>query len=126
MKKVWDRLGIAFSSACVVHCIFVAFLPLFFPALAIYTHQTWVHLLAGSAILIISPVAFVPGLKKHGLSWIIKTAGAGLLFIVLGILAERDFSEQVSHGITIFGSLLLVFAHYKNIQHSHRHKHACC
>ena len=126
MKKVWDRLGIAFSSACVVHCIIVAFLPLFFPALAIYTHQGWMHLAVGSVILFTSPLAFVPGFKKHGLSWIIATAVTGLVFILLGVLAEDHYSEQVSHGISILGSVILVFAHAKNLQHSHRHQHQCC
>lgn len=126
MKKIWDRVGIAFSSACVVHCIVVAFLPLFFPALKVYTHQPWIHLAVGTSILFTSPLAFLPGFKKHGLSWIIGMAIMGLVFILLGILAEDIYSEQMSHGISIFGSLLLVFAHAKNLQHSHRHHHQCC
>lgn len=126
MKKVWDRLGIAFSSACVVHCILVAFLPIFFPAISVYTHSTWVHVVVGFIILFTSPLAFIPGYRKHGLTWIIGTAVSGLFFILLGIMLEGRFSDQVSHGVSIFGSLLLVFAHAKNLQHSHRHQHQCC
>lgn len=127
MKKVvWDRIGIAFSSACVVHCILVAFLPLFFPAIAVYTHSSWVHVTVAGIIIFTSPLAFVPGYKKHGLTWIFKTAIAGLFFIFLGIAMEDKVSDQVSHGVSILGSLLLVFAHGKNIQHSHRHQHQCC
>jgi len=129
MKKVvWDRLGIAFSSACVVHCILVAFLPLFFPVISTYTHSTWVHIVVAGIILFTSPLAFIPGFRKHGLTWIIATALMGLLLVFMGILMEDQVSDQASHGISIIGSLFLVFAHGKNIQHSHRHVHtaSCC
>ena len=126
MKKVWDRLGIAFSSACVAHCILVAFVPMVFPAISAYTHSTWIHVVVGMIILLTSPLAFVPGYKKHGLTWILATAIGGMMLILFGILAEGQISDQLSHGISIFGSILLVFSHAKNLQHSHRHKHQCC
>lgn len=126
MKKVWDRLGIAFSGACVVHCILVAFMPLIFPAIAAYTHSTWVHIVVGIIILFTSPLAFIPGYRKHGLTWILSTAVGGMFLILLGILLEGRFSDQVTHGISIIGSLFLVLAHVKNIQHSHRHHYQCC
>jgi MerC mercury resistance protein len=128
MKKVWDRLGIAFSSACIVHCVMVAFLPLFFPALTVYTHSTWVHIIVGVIILFTSPLAFIPGYRKHGLSWVIGTAFVGLFLILAGIMMEHKVSDQISHAVSILGSLTLVLAHAKNIQHSHRHRHQpqCC
>lgn len=128
MKKVvWDRLGIAFSSACVVHCIMVAFVPLFFPFISQYTHTTWVHITVLFTMLVTTPFAFIPGYKKHGLTWILATALVGLLLVILGILVEDKVSDQMSHGISICGSLLLVIGHGKNIQHSHRHhQHQCC
>lgn len=127
MKKVvWDRLGIAFSSACVVHCIMVAFVPLFFPIVSEYTHSSWVHVGVAAIILFTTPLAFVPGYKKHGLTWILGTALLGLLTIFLGIFLEGLVSDQMSHGVSIGGSLFLVFAHAKNLQHSHRHQHQCC
>jgi hypothetical protein len=126
MKKVWDRAGIAFSSACVVHCIGVAFLPLFFPILETYTHSSWVHIIVGGLILLTSPLAFIPGYKKHGLTWIIGLAIIGLIFVLSGVLLENHVSDKVSHATSIFGSVLLVLAHAKNLQHSQRHQHQCC
>ena len=126
MKKVWDKAGIALSSACVVHCLMVAFLPLFFPVLTKYTHSTWVHIIAGLMVLFTSPLAFIPGYKKHGLTWIIGLAIGGLSFILLGVLLEGKVVDQISHAISMLGSILLLFAHFKNLQHSHRHHHQCC
>jgi hypothetical protein len=126
MKKVWDRLGITFSTACVIHCIVVAFLPFFFPAISLYTHSTWVHIAVGFIILFTSPLAFIPGYRKHGLTWILGVAVTGLFFISMGVLLEGKVTDQTSHGVSIIGSLFLVFAHFKNLQHSHRHQHQCC
>ena len=128
MKKVvWDRLGIAFSSACVVHCIMVAFLPFFLPFISQYTHSSWIHFIVLFTMLFTTPFAFVPGYKKHGLTWILAMALIGLLMVILSVIVEGRVSDQLSHGISICGSLLLVFAHAKNIQHSHRHvQHPCC
>lgn len=126
MKKVWDRVGITFSTACVIHCVVVAFLPLFFPAISLYAHKSWVHIAVGMVILLTSPLAFVPGYKKHGLTWILGTACSGLFFILMGVLLEERVTDQVSHGVSILGSMCLVFAHAKNLQHSHKHHHQCC
>jgi hypothetical protein len=126
MKKVWDRIGIAFSSACVLHCILVAFLPLLFPAITFYTHSSWVHITVAIIILFASPLAFLPGYKNHGITWIMGCAILGIFFIILGIVVEGQTSDQVSHGISILGSLILVFSHAKNLQHSRRHKNQCC
>jgi len=127
MKKiVWDRLGIAFSSACVLHCLLVAFLPLVFPMLSEMFHSTWVHIIGASLILVTTPLAFVPGYRKHGITWILVVAVFGVLFILSGVVLEEKVSDVLSHSISIFGSALLLIGHAKNIQHSHRHKHQCC
>lgn len=132
MKKfVWDRLGIAFSSACAVHCLAVAFLPLIFPIATEFFHASWIHIVVASIILFTSPLAFIPGLRKHGLTWIILTAMFGLMLVFMSILLEDKVPDQISHGISICGSLFLVFAHIKNLQHTqrhakHAHQHHCC
>lgn len=126
MKKIWDKLGILFSSACIVHCILVAFLPVLFPAFSIYTEASWIHMSVAVIILATSPLAFIPGYKKHGLTWIIFLALSGLTFVLLALFLEGFTSDQVSHSISILGSMTLVFAHAKNLQHSRRHNHNCC
>jgi hypothetical protein len=126
MKKVWDRLGIAFSSACVIHCLLVAFFPFIFPTLSLFGHLNWIHSVVAVVILFTSPLAFIPGYRKHGLTWIVGVAIFGLGLIFLGVFLEGITSDQISHGLSILGSLTLVFSHAKNIQHSHRHRHECC
>lgn len=91
-----------------------------------FNHESWIHIIVGFIILITSPLAFAPGYRKHGLTWIIGTAIAGLILILLGVVIEGRVLAQISHGISILGSMTLVFAHVKNLQHSHRHHHQCC
>ena len=95
MKKiVWDRLGIVFSSACAIHCVMVAFLPLFFPIVIQYVHSSWIHIVVVTIILFTSPLAFVPGYRKHGITWILGTALLGLMLVFMGILLEDKVSNQ--------------------------------
>ncbi len=126
MKKVWDKLGIAFSSVCVIHCVMVAFIPLVFPALNYFVHLDWIHVAVAISLLITTPLAFYPGFKKHGLTWILGLASIGIAIILLGMLLEERTTEVISHSTSIAGSLLLVTAHFKNLQHSHKHRHHCC
>jgi len=96
------------------------------PAISAYTHSPWIHIALGIIILFTSPLAFVPGLKKHGLTWILGLASLGLVLILAGPIIEGKTSDQFSHGLSIMGSLLLVFSHVKNLQHAAKHKHKCC
>jgi len=80
----------------------------------------------GLLILIVSPIAFIPGLKKHGLSWILITALSGLVFIFAGLMTEGKLSDLSSHLISILGSLQLVFAHVMNLKHSRKFQNQCC
>lgn len=126
MKKIWDRLGITFSSLCVVHCILVAFIPLIFPALHYFVHLDWIHGAVAASLLITTPMAFYPGFKKHGLTWILILASFGVIVILSGMILENKTTEVISHSVSIIGSLLLVAAHLKNLKHSRKHHHQCC
>lgn len=123
-KKPWDRLGILLSSACLIHCVAVVFLPLLIPALALFVHTPWVHRVFAVFILVITPMAFIPGYRRHGLNRIIIQAYIGVGLILLGVFTDGLLSEEVSHGLSILGSLNLVMAHVQNIRHSHRAR--CC
>lgn len=104
----------------------VAFVPLFFPLVSEYSHSSWVHVGVAAVILFTTPLAFVPGYKKHGLTWILALAVMGLFTIFAGILLEGKVTDQMSHGVSILGSTFLVLAHAKNLQHAHKHHHQCC
>lgn len=123
-KKAWDRLGILLSGACLIHCIAVVFLPLLIPALALAVHTPWIHRTFALIILVVTPLAFIPGYRRHGLNRILVKAYLGVGFILLGVFSDGLVSEYTSHGFSVIGSLALVLAHLENIRHSRTSR--CC
>lgn len=122
-KNTWDKFGMLLSGFCLIHCFFVGLLPLIFPAVLSLTAADWIHKGLGILIVITSPLAFIPGHKKHGVGRIILQATLSVLLVLVGTLIEGKIEDWMSHTIIIIGSLGLVFSHYENIQHS---KKQCC
>lgn len=129
MKKAWDKIGITLSSICIVHCIGLAILPALLPAM----EHMGAEFHYGMAILILltSPIAFIPGYRKHGVGLVLLWAICGITLVILGTLFDGFIVEWMSHSIVISGSITLVCAHYMNIKHSkhhHNHNHSehCC
>lgn len=123
-RKTWDKLGIALSGACLIHCILVFFLPLLVPAMALFIHTPWIHRFFAVFILVVTPLAFIPGYRRHGMRRVMVRAYIGIGFILMGVFFDGHTSEVFSHGLSIIGSILLVTAHLQNIRHSRR-KHCC-
>ena len=135
MKKQWDIWGIALSTACVIHCFAVVLLPLLLPAVEIFVHNGWFHRIFATLVVITTPLAFIPGYRRHKLQRVLISAVAGLTLVILGTFLDGQLNEVFTHGISISGSLLLVSAHVFNIRYSRqfhpvRHKHSntenCC
>ena len=122
-KKVWDKVGILLSSACLVHCVGLLVIPFLLPALGAFFHSPWVHRFFAAFILIVTPMAFMPGYRRHGMSRVLVQAGLGIAFILAGVATDGVLPELASHGFSVVGSLMLVGAHVQNLRHSRR---SCC
>lgn len=125
MKKLWDKWGIVLSAACIVHCFAVVILPLLLPALEMFVHSPWVHRCFAALVIITTPLAFIPGYRRHGLHRVMVGAIGGVTLVLLGVFLDGSVDELVSHGVSIAGSFLLVSAHISNLRHAHRHTHCC-
>ena len=123
-RKSWDKWGIALSGACLIHCVAVFALPLLLPTLNMFVHTPWIHRVFAVFILFVTPMAFVPGYRRHGVSAVLALAVLGVAGILLGVLMDRLVPESLSHGLSIAGSMCLIGAHIQNIRHSHRAR--CC
>jgi hypothetical protein len=135
MKKQWDKWGIVLSTACIIHCFAVVILPLMLPAVEMFVHSPWVHRVFAVLVITTTPLAFIPGYRRHGLPHVLFSAVAGLVLILSGVFLDGRINEVLSHGVSILGSILLVSAHILNIRYSRRfhpvvHKHShtknCC
>jgi hypothetical protein len=125
MRKLWDKWGIVLSAACIIHCFAVVILPLLLPAVEMLVHSPWVHRVFATLVIFTTPLAFLPGYRRHGLHRVLILAVAGLCLVLVGVAMDGQVDEFLSHATSIVGSMLLVSAHVWNLKHSHRHQKCC-
>lgn len=109
-----DRLGIAATSLCALHCIL---LPILLPVLPLLglsflADHTWEHVfLLLTAIL--GTVALFSGFKRYHK----KLYPFYLLYLGVGIYwIKHDFSEQYHMFFILGGAALIVAAHFINLK----------
>ena len=113
-----DRLAMTLSFACTIHCFFVpSFIILTSGFLFTTIDNEWLH----KAILItavpISLYALTLGYQNHKVSSIFFIGFFGLAALVTAVLlGEAIIGEAGEKTVTFFGSMLVVFAHYRNHQ----------
>ena len=122
-RNLWDRLGIALSVVCLVHCLR---LPVAI-AIAPFVAARWLgadefHVTAALALVPVALLAMVPGLRRHGRKGVAAAMAAGLSLISTAAFAgERLLSQEWTTGIAVAGGLILVTAHAVNLVL----RHAC-
>lgn len=113
---LFDGLGLAASSLCIIHCLGTAALGFLLPALGLtfLADERIHHLLAGT-VVVAGLLAFVPGFRLHR-SWPVALfAALGLTAIALSqLLPDEALRERLETALTIFGGGMLVIAHWQN------------
>ena len=113
-----DKIAVAISTACVLHCFFV---PSFIIAtsgfLTLSIDNELIHQLILFFAVPISVFALYLGYKNHKTFSFLPYAFLGLGLLILAvILGEEVIGEIGEQGVTLLGSMFVVFAHYKNHQ----------
>ena len=117
-QKISDKFAISLSTICVIHCFFVpAFLVLFSSFESIQYNNELIHFLFLLMAVPISFFALILGLKNHKKSSYFLMGIAGLTILILAlILGEGILGELGEKLVTLIGSIIVVFAHFKNYQ----------
>ncbi len=113
-----DRLGIALSGLCAVHCLVLPLALPFMGTLVNFIHSEWTHILL--AILIIPTVVFTAwrGYKHHGKREVLWLLGIGTLAVLAAIfVGEQGAGDHVEAAVTTLGSVLLITGHWQNHKH---------
>jgi drug/metabolite transporter (DMT)-like permease len=110
----WDRLGIAASSLCVVHCLLLPLLPaaLSVMGLSLFTHESFHAVL----FLLIAPLAAFAlwrGHRHHGRHGVVVLGACGVACVCAGAHVHHA-GELVEMGLSVSGSLALVGSHVWN------------
>ena len=113
-----DKLAISLSLVCVIHCLFApSFVILSSGYFAATLDNEFVHNLILFFAIPVSLFALALGYKNHGAPQYFFIGITGLIILVMAvILGEPLYGETGEILFTILGSVLVVFAHYKNHQ----------
>tara|TARA_B100000029_G_scaffold356087_1_gene348918 strand:+ start:556 stop:978 length:423 start_codon:yes stop_codon:yes gene_type:complete len=117
-QRISDKFTISLSTICVVHCFFApSFLVLFSSFESIQYDNELIHLLFLLMTVPVSFFALTLGLKNHKKSsfFLIGILGLSVLILAL-ILGQGILGELGEKLVTLGGSIIVVFAHFKNYQ----------
>ena len=111
-----DKFAMGLSLACVLHCFFVpSFLILTSGMLSVSLDNEFVHKLLVLVAVPISSFALIKGYKYHKTFSFISFGILGLVALILAVLlGESNLGELGEKGLTLLGSILVAYSHFKN------------
>ena len=113
-----DRLAMALSSACAIHCFLTPSFVLLTSGLISFSFDNeFVHNLILFVAVPISLYALISGYSNHKIFYLLPIGLVGLTALVLAVaMGETLLGELGEKSLTLIGSFLVVFAHFKNHQ----------
>lgn len=115
LRGRFDRLGVALSGLCVVHCLMGLLLV---GALGLggelLLAPIW-HRAGLALAVVVGAVAIGVGVLRHGQIKLLLLAAAGLGLMGAALLVEHGVREAV---LTVLGVSLVGFAHILNLRHA--------
>ena len=120
MNKVLDKFGICVSGLCLIHCILTSIVIILFPTLnaTFFDHESF-HEVFATMVVISVLLAVYPHCRRHGHKDIVIFDRIGTALIVMAIYIGHQMGIVFEHGMTILGSIFLIWAHIKNIKVRH-------
>ena len=116
----WDRVGIGLSGICAIHCllvpVIVALIPLW-PAFEEFHEYT--HLIFFIAI---APAVYLSLRQRHKSPKITILLISRLFLIFLPWYFNDILGEYGEAGVTLIGSILLIWGHWQNYKSKSRKK----
>ena len=123
-----DKSAISLSVLCMAHCLIIPVIPILLPTLfSLSLGGELFHKLLLVAVVPLSAVALLLGCQKHQ-HWTVLIWGiAGLsLLVFAGIFAHDLMGEAGEKTLTVVGSMLLVYSHYKNYRRCGEYEQCEC
>ena len=110
--RTTDRVAVALSLLCIVHCVALPLVAVALPFLSVVSEAEWVHwafallaVLASGTVVVMSPSA-----RKAGF---LVPAIIGASLVVSGLFAEGFGVDEALP--TIVGGVMLAFAHWRRL-----------
>jgi hypothetical protein len=120
----WDKWGMFFSSLCALHCLITPLLVLSLPFLGEAFENPWVHIGMAIFVVPVGTYAFWSGFKHHKKIGLLVMGLVGVTLVGGASIAPHSWIDFFGHNVvTIFGSCLLVLAHFLNRRACLCHRH---
>ena len=115
-QKVSDKVSIGISALCLLHCLlFPSFMVLLSSFISVNLNSELIHYMLLFLVVPVSSFALIVGLNNHKNSFIFFIGLSGLAILVSALFIElsiKTISGEIL--LTIIGSILITFSHYKN------------
>jgi len=112
-----DKLAISLSAICVLHCLFMpSFLILSSWFVAFSIDNEFIHYAILFAAVPLSAFALIRGFQNHDKPAYFVFGVIGLSMLVFAVVTAASIGEIGEKSLTFFGSILVIYAHYKNHQ----------
>ena len=113
-----DGLAISLSFLCAVHCLFMPSFIILAPSLlSVSFDNEFIHYLILALAIPISIFALSAGYKAHKSLSMIFIGFLGLSILLFAVLFGNNlFGEIGEKGLTLFGSVIVASAHYRNLK----------
>ena len=115
-SEVLDKVAVTLSGLCLVHCLALPLLIVILPFSGQFSDD---HLHMQMLILVIpvSVVALALGFRRHRHPGVVIAGISGMIIITLGGIVAHDYYGLFTDRLlTIIGSLVLAFTHYRNFR----------
>jgi hypothetical protein len=125
LSRYFDRVAIALSAVCIVHCLAVPFVVVLLPVVALSIGENGhFHALMLWLVVPTSVAGFALGYKVHFERRIVLLGSAGVLLLALAALWGHDrWPAALEILVTIAGSIVLAYAHWLNFREVRRLHH---
>lgn len=112
-----DKLAMSLSAICVLHCLFMpSFLILSSWYAAFSINNEFVHYAILLAAVPVSAYALIRGYFNHDKLSYFVVGFIGLAILIAAVLTVTIIGEIGEKLFTVFGSLFVIYAHFKNHQ----------
>ena len=113
-----DKASITLSMACMIHCLLMpSFLILTSGFFALSIDNELIHKAFLIIVLPVSLYALITGYRNHRILSYFYLGTSGLWILIFAVFfGEGVLGEFAEKSLTLLGSIIVAFAHYKNYQ----------
>jgi len=110
-----DKFVMSFSVMCLIHCLFApSLIILSYSSLALTFESELIHKAILLLTIPVSIFAISLGYKNHSNNSIIYIGIGGLTILISALLVEDTIGSNAQTVLTMIGSLMVIFCHYRN------------